>query len=467
MAAPGFFFRDGEDSPLLVALHADVVAAGTRLSVSAQDEMFMAFYYGRGESLEAALHMYVESGQRIWRALRAAIEWRFGGLERVGSLLDFAAGYGRVTRFIATDLPPERLWIAEIDRGAVAFQEETFGVHGLATTPLPEEFAPGRDFDCILVSSLFTHLPEERFRGWLARLLARVRPGGLLALSVHDAALSPEEAGRDFSFRPQSESGSLPGAEYGSTWVSEGYVRGEVRALAGGGELAVHRIPRGLASYQDLYLVTKGGAPAGGEDGAALRRLRGGADGHVEDCRLTAARRLELAGWVTDRATRRPVRQLAALLDGSPVARTSAFADRPEVAAAFAGDAAAGQGWRLEVPLPLRCDLARATLRLAAEGDDGFETCLVEGSLEAMIARGALMRGVLLEEERAALRADLARAAAHLREVQAAHRGELARRDLERERLQAEIAAMRNSRFWKLRDRWFAVKRWLRLTTEP
>ena len=34
------------------------------------------------------------------------------------------------------------------------------------------------------------------------------------------------------------------------------------------------------------------------------------------------------------------------------------------------------------------------------------------------------------------------------------------------EGLAARIAAMRASRFWKLRDRWFVWKRWLRLTTE-
>jgi hypothetical protein len=32
--------------------------------------------------------------------------------------------------------------------------------------------------------------------------------------------------------------------------------------------------------------------------------------------------------------------------------------------------------------------------------------------------------------------------------------------------LKARIAGMRASRFWKLRDRWFKVKRWLRLMDE-
>ncbi|HZF12184.1 MAG TPA: hypothetical protein VFE33_25640, partial [Thermoanaerobaculia bacterium] len=65
-----FFFRDGEDSPLVAALQLDVLAAGTPLSVSAADEMFNVFYYGRGESRDLALHMYLESGKRIWKTFR-------------------------------------------------------------------------------------------------------------------------------------------------------------------------------------------------------------------------------------------------------------------------------------------------------------------------------------------------------------------------------------------------------------
>jgi len=238
-----FFFRDGEDCPLVVALHLGVLDTGVDLNVSARDEMFNVFFYGRGESRDLALHMYLESGKRIWNTLRQILEWHFGDLAKLSSLLDFASGYGRVSRFIASDVGPERVWISEIDPEAVRFQQETFGVHGLLTTSLPEEFVPGRQFDCILVSSLFTHLPERRFLGWLERLLSLVKEGGLLAFSVHDTCLFAEAGEAPIVFRESSESGSLKTSEYGSTWVTESYVRESLAKLAPEGGLQVRRLP--------------------------------------------------------------------------------------------------------------------------------------------------------------------------------------------------------------------------------
>jgi len=461
-----FFFRDGEDSPLVAALQLDVLAAGTPLSVSAADEMFNVFYYGRGESRDLALHMYLESGKRIWKTFRQVLEWHFGDLARVGSLLDFAAGYGRVSRFLLDDLPAERVWISEIDAGAVRFQEATFGVHGLLSAADPEAFSPGRKFSSILVSSLFTHLPEPRFRAWLAKLLGLVEDGGLLAFSIHDTQLLPDAGEAPFVFRELSESGSLSTAEYGSAWATEGFVRASLAALAPEGGLSVERIPRGLASYQDLYVVSRG-APRRPATVPDLAPLRGGADGFVESCHLSAGRTLAVGGWVTDRSTRQPVQEIQVYLDGRLAVRSATLSDRPEVADVFPGDAAGGQGWHLEIPLPRRFDTA--ALRLVAVGADGFSSCLLETTVLALVARVALFRGLSLEREIL----DLREAQGRLAQDHEERLAELATTRVEKEEwsrragaLETRIAAMRASRFWQLRDRWFALKRRLRLTTE-
>ena len=52
------------------------------------------------------------------------LRWRFGSLERVGKILDFASGYGRVTRFLVRDVPPELVWVADVYADGVRFQEE-------------------------------------------------------------------------------------------------------------------------------------------------------------------------------------------------------------------------------------------------------------------------------------------------------------------------------------------------------
>ncbi len=473
--ANGYYFRDGEDCPLVTALELDVLESGVDLSVSSRDEMFKLFFYEHGEAIDASLIMYLESGKRIWRTLRQVLEWRFGRLEQIDSLLDLAAGYGRVTRFAVGDIAAERIWIAEIDEEAVRFQKETFGVHGLQTTARPEDFSPDRSFDCILVSSLFTHLPEERFGGWLRRLLSLVNPGGLLAFSVHDLALCPEAGGSSFVFAPQSESASLDGREYGSTWVGESYVRERIDALREGRDLRTLRVPRALANYQDLYVVLQGslaGADDGGDDGA-LRHLRGGADGFLEACYLSAGRELELRGWVTDRVTKLPIREVVVTLDGIVATRTHSFSPRPDVAAAFLGDAGVGQGWRITITLPRRCDFQRARLRIVAIGNDRFETCLDEMSIQEILSRGALLqwresaracRSLQAEAER--LQNLLAENRRLLEDTERSHGDELQRWTGRAAGLAAQVEAVQASRFWKLRDRWFALKRRLRLTDE-
>ncbi|HEX3126038.1 MAG TPA: class I SAM-dependent methyltransferase [Thermoanaerobaculia bacterium] len=451
-----FFLHGKDDSPLVAALHADLVERSACLTVDARDEMFNAFYYGRGESIDLALHMYLESGRHIWRSLRRVLESHFGRLGAIESVLDFAAGYGRVTRHMAMDLAPDRIWMSEIDPGAVEFQERTFGVHGLQSTFDPQAFDPGRDFSCVLVSSLFTHLPEARFVPWLERLLSLVREGGLLAFSVHDMSLAPEPASR-FLFHPSSESGSLSHEEYGSTWVTESFVR-EVLAPSG---FQVCRVPRGLASLQDLYVVRK----------ASPKPLafRGGLDGFVEECRLDTRRRLLLQGWVMDRHTKEAVREVRFLVDGDLAGRTEALSDRPEIATLFPGDAGVGQDWQAEIALPDRCDPSRARLCIAAVGSDGFLSTLAEGSIASFLTRVALYRRLESEHENAVLkemlRSERERFAEQLALAKEESRATAALRN-EILDLEIRIAAMKSSRFWKLRDRWFALKRRLRLTNE-
>lgn len=466
-----FFLQGRDDAPLVEALHLDLIEAGTHLSVSARDEMFNVFYYGRGESQDIALHLYLESGKRIWSTLRRVLERHFGELSRIDGILDFASGYGRVTRHIVTDISPERVWITEIDPAAVSFQEETFGVHGLLSSTCPERFSPPRTFSAVLVSSLFTHLPETRFLSWLDRLLSLVRDNGLLAFSVHDISLAPFPAqGAELLFHAASESGSLSTAEYGSTWVTEGYVRRALERLGAPAPLQVVRIPRGLASYQDLYVITKSGKPTDEEMSASCLGLRGGADGFIEECHLNSSRELLLEGWVIDRFTKFAAREVDCYLDEVLIWKTDALMERPEVAASFPGDAGVGQGFRARITLPPHCDLDEAILRIAAVGSDGFISVLAEGSLHSLLLRAALFQGHEREQEierqREAQRRSEERFTSLLAAEEARHRQTVLSSQSEIAALEARISAMRASKFWKLRDRWFAVKRLLRLTEE-
>jgi SAM-dependent methyltransferase len=121
---------------------------------------------------------YFDSGRQIWMTVRQILSWRFGSPRACGRFLDFASGYGRLTRHIVAELPKESVWVSDIYAEGVAFQERTFGVKGIVSRSDPKDLGFETTFDCILVSSLFTHLPAARFSGWLRRLGAALSPGG-------------------------------------------------------------------------------------------------------------------------------------------------------------------------------------------------------------------------------------------------------------------------------------------------
>src|SRR5947199_6665679 len=233
-------FRPDESNPRVSALLADlgIDPATVDLAVDARDEMLAFLVEAHRGDRERALFHYFQSGASIADSLGQVLRWRFGEPVNVGRLLDFASGYGRVTRFLVREVPPERISVADVYADGVRFQAERFGVHGLVLTLRPEDFACGERFDAILVTSLFAHLPEERFVAWLRVLLGLLAPGGLLAFSAHSTQVLPLGAAMPETgilFAETSESGSLAKSDYGSTWVTEEFVRSALAGAAGAG----------------------------------------------------------------------------------------------------------------------------------------------------------------------------------------------------------------------------------------
>jgi SAM-dependent methyltransferase len=469
---------DGDEDLLLLALGQETpIAAGVDLTVHEDDAMLRVLRDGAAGDRARARSMYLQSGLALWRTLRRVVEWRFGEVGRVGKLLDFASGHGRVTRFLVRDLPPERVWVADVAGAAVDFQRRQFGVHGFVPAPRPEDFACGERFDCILVSSLFTHLPEETFACWLRRLWELLAPGGVLAFSVHDAAVLP--AGLQLPpggllFAPSSESGSLAAADYGSTWVSEGFVRAALCGVAP--EASALRLPRALANHQDLYVAVA--EPRADFSGL---RLSGASQAFVEHCAWMPPGRLQISGWVADRPSGRLPVEVRARIEGEVRERCRDFSARPDVGALFPAERVRAVGWRLEPRVPGHPPDLSARLQLEAVDADGRVWTLDESSVEGALLRSTRLQLFLDHAARERLAAEHARLAADhagLAADNAALRGELRRTiagyeerlaalgdEMRRQvgNLETRIATMEASFFWRLRDRWWALKRRLRL----
>lgn len=265
--------------------------------IHAEDEMYL---YGLQQLGDPALARsnYFRQGSEIHAAVQGLLDWRFGSAgKRSAKVLDFACGYGRSTRFLASQLPPNNIWVSDIYAGAVEFQKHTFGVNGFASRTEPGEVTREGSFDMIFVASLFTHLPAHRFDQWLATLLDWLSPRGVLAFSVHDEAMLTEcpMVPEGFVFFPQSESQSLDTAEYGATYVTEAYMARTFERVAGAG-WGWKRLPRGLCGEHDLYVLADAAADL---DGLTLPSP---AVGHVEGMVFSPDGVLELGGWAGARS---------------------------------------------------------------------------------------------------------------------------------------------------------------------
>jgi SAM-dependent methyltransferase len=461
-------FDPASPPPHLRTLLCDLgLAPGTLdLAVDRRDEMLAFLLESESGDLDRALFTYFRSGASLADALGQVLRWRFGSaLERLGRLLDFASGYGRVTRFLVRDLPPERIWVSDIYSAGVRFQEERFGVHGIVSTVDPDDFARGEPFDAILVTSLFTHLPEATFRAWLRVLLGLLAPGGLLAFSAHgpEVLLSGVELpASGILFQELSESGSLATRDYGSTWVEEGFVRRAVQEAAAaanlsGGAVSTLRLPRGMCNFQDLYLVVLDQR----EEDRPFDSLAFQAEPQlfVERALLPRPGELELAGWAA--ARQGEVRAIEAWLDDRRVGASAIEGERPDVAAFFAGLSAADgggsagresagdarfrrSGWHLACALPPGTSLSTSILRLRLLDGRGVWHVLLSSSLE----------GLLLTSSRH----EASTLAAELRHREALWTLERQRAEARLQELAARIGAMEASRFWKLRNAWWRLK---------
>jgi SAM-dependent methyltransferase len=440
-------FRNGEHNLLVAAL---VPASGRwaplSFDVHADDEMLLHYWNLHGGNRDKALVLYFDSGRRLWETQAAVLRWRFGTFDPGFQLLDFASGYGRVTRFAMRDVPPERIWVADIYAEGVRFQEENFGVHGLVSHADPDRFECSETFDAILVSSLFTHLPETTFRAWLARLFSLLRPGGVLVFSVHDEDLLPPDRALPSSgvlFDPSSESGSLPTEQYGTTWVNEPFVRRTLDELAP--QASICRFPRGLNFFQDLYVVVP--EPSCDFSGLKLPAI---AEGFVEHCSLVSGT-LRLSGWVVDRVLRSAPKELRVSIGGEVCLVIDRFEPREEVSALFPYEEVVGYGWRAEVTVPSEAE-DETVVAIEVVDAAGAVSTLYAEPIPAALLRSARLDLHATRTQLEGRETELAERQVHV---------EVQRQIIQN--LESRIAVMEMSRFWKLRNAWWDVRRILGL----
>lgn len=200
---------------------------------------------------------------RVGRSAIDAIERALGEAGRsfadVGSCLDMPCGYGRVLRLLAQQIAPHRITACDINRQAIRFCAQEFGVTPLRSTPSLAHMRLGRH-DLIWCGSLVTHLDEVRVGELLGSFADALEPGGIAIVTIHaepptTGEFAPRHAEIERALREHGHfhvpyEGAL--FDYGHAWHTPGHISRAFAAASGDGVRLVSHHPRGWDAHQDV-----------------------------------------------------------------------------------------------------------------------------------------------------------------------------------------------------------------------
>lgn len=105
-------------------------------------------------------------------------------VSEVSSILDYACGFGRVSRWLKASFPHAKLVCADLDPKAVAAVASILDVETMVLTKDLSRPLPGV-FDLIWIGSLFTHLHEDEVASVLRFLSKHLTPNGVIVATTH------------------------------------------------------------------------------------------------------------------------------------------------------------------------------------------------------------------------------------------------------------------------------------------
>ena len=180
-------------------------------------------------------------------------------------VLEFASGYGRVSRHWKNVIPNVHVTCCDIHDKAVEFLGSEFGLSAVLSNHRPERLRLAGEYDVVFALSFFSHMPRATWSDWLEMLFGYVKNPGFLMLTTHGPAsldhglMQPglEIPDDGFWFRPESEQKDLPVSEYGNTFVTPNFVFNEIGERLGIRNV-LHR-PAFWWNHQDLYVIKNEG----------------------------------------------------------------------------------------------------------------------------------------------------------------------------------------------------------------
>ncbi len=249
---------DSSFLPPNLAHHAQAIASslGVSPAIHPADYIFRWHYDDANTTDKAAVVRNYFEGGRHTAELVAQFLDGFLATSRPFTMLEFASGYGRVTRHWKAVLPQADVDACDVHDDAVDFLSQ-MGCRACPSSTVPEELAVERSYDVVFALSFFTHMPRATWARWLGALARRIVPGGIFVFTTHGVP-SLEQMGvsrleKDgFWFHGFSEQKDLGTDAYGATATTFDFVYRQLM----GCDLDLRHFREGGMGYQDLYVVT-------------------------------------------------------------------------------------------------------------------------------------------------------------------------------------------------------------------
>lgn len=215
-------------------------------------------------STAAAVSYYFNDGANSARKIRRAIE-KYVPAQGARRILEFASGYGPVTRHAVRELAQHELHACDTHPDAVAFLQGELGAKSLLSSAQPQSLVFPVQYDFIYALSFFSHVPDRTWGDWIRRLVDALVPDGVLLFTTHgrisrkffpDAVL--DERGYWFS---GDGGGSEPeSADRGQAITSLGYVESRISEIENCEMICFEQA--GWWDHQDVYVLRKLDPPA-------------------------------------------------------------------------------------------------------------------------------------------------------------------------------------------------------------
>lgn len=209
---------------------------------------------------KSALNYYFKTGQDSTNNL-ISILTQLGVSPRPLSLLEFASGYGCVSRHLLNQPNWFNLTSCDIHTDAIDFLLHKLGIgHTILSANNPEDLATGGKFDVVFALSFFSHMPRKTWGRWLESLYDKVQLGGYLIFTTQgiDSAKyfgNPTIPSDGFWFNDVSEQKDLDVSDYGQTICTYNFVANEIEHRLG--VPLVQYKPSYWWGHQDTYVVGK------------------------------------------------------------------------------------------------------------------------------------------------------------------------------------------------------------------